>query len=103
MVRVETGGVDEPGLEAGGARAHDVHVVEVPGVQRRLRTRARALERELEDARIRLLDALVKGVDQHVEMPRQIQTSEVLSERAVRVGDDDEAMTGRAQARERVR
>jgi hypothetical protein len=39
-------------LQAGGARAHDVHVVEVARVQRGVRPRARALQGELEDARV---------------------------------------------------
>ena len=102
-VGIEPGRVDEHGRDARGPGADDVHVVDVADVDGRRGRGAGAIERNLKEARIRLLDLLEERVEHDVHQRRESEAIERAMERAVRVGHDDQLQAARAQRRERLR
>ena len=62
-----------------------------------------AIERDLKEAGIRLLDLLEERVEHDVDQRREPEAIERAMERAVRVGHDDQLQPARAQRRERLR
>src|SRR6185436_17874246 len=79
--------VHEDGVEAGGAGAEDVDGVEVADVGRLARLETGAVERDLEDARIGLLDADLGGVDDEVQVAAETKLAQDVGDGAVGVGD----------------
>ena len=83
LIQVE--GIDQHRPQAARARAHHVHVIEVPDVHRRAGGRAGAIEGNLEESRIRLFHPVDEGITDAVEIPRQPEAVERPVQHAVGV------------------
>src|SRR5207247_6239306 len=80
-------GVEQHGVEPGGARAHHVDRVEVADVEGRLGLHPRLRQAEPEDARVGLLDADDGGIDDEVEIAGEARLLENGAYRAIGVRD----------------
>src|SRR5437867_12989781 len=92
-LRIQIRHVEQHRLNARGARAEDVDVKEIADVNRRRRLRADAIQREMKEPRIRLLDPFVARVEERVDRVSESQPSEHAMQRAVRVGQNDQSET----------
>src|SRR4051812_5577507 len=101
VVGVEVRDVEENAADSRTPRADDVHVVQVADVHHPPRLGRRTRERDAEDARIRLLVADLRRVDDVVDVWREADAIERGAEPPVRVRHHDETEAEGAQPLQR--